>query len=110
MKVFDLWQLLNPELVPERVKIHLPSDNGKENPLELYRHDTFYEWQPWQSKRNFERPIVVSFIQMPEPERWLFAGAFSSHGCRPDGTGFLYELEQRATCRELEGRLVARFA
>ena len=33
----------------------------------------FDEWQTWQTRRNFEREFVLSLIQLPERNKWLFA-------------------------------------
>ena len=97
-------------LRPEDTKIHLAVENFQ-NPLDLYREGTFQEWQTGQSRKNFERAHVVSFIELPEPHHWLFAGAYHSGGCgEPNRDGwYTYRLTAMRACKELEGRLVARF-
>lgn len=112
MRIFDLIALLDPEIVPERSKVHLATWNGRENPLDVYLAGNFEEWQRWQTRRNFEREFVVSLIALPGANRWLFAGAYTSLGCgQPLDTGdFYYTLEPRSACSELRGRLIASFA
>ncbi len=46
---------------------------------------------------------------MPEEHRWLFAGAYSSRGCKPEGGRYRYRLTERPACKELNGKLVVRF-
>ena len=64
MRAFDLISLLNPDVTPEKTKVHLASHTGEEDPLDVYLAGKFNGWQCWQTKKNFERPFVVSFITM----------------------------------------------
>jgi hypothetical protein len=111
MRAWTLISSLDSKLKPEKTKVHLATHNGRENPLDLYRENPkrFQEWQRWQSKRNFEREFVVALIEMPETHQWLFAGAYTSGGCNPDGKGYMYKLEPRTSCDDIDGRLVVRF-
>lgn len=112
MRVFDLISLMDPEVVvPGRAKIHLATWNGQNNPLDVYLAGEFDEWQRWQTRRNFERPFVISLIAIRGGNRWLFAGVHTAHGheWKEAHDLFRYDLRERPTCLELNGRLVARF-
>jgi hypothetical protein len=109
MRLMDLLRLLDSDLDARDAKIHLASHNGREDPLDQYRAGTFDRWQSWQSRQNFERQFVISLIQMPVVHTWLFAGAYSSYGCDPDGDGFVYRLEARQSCLDVAGRAVVHF-
>lgn len=114
MRLFDLMGLMNRDLLPEQSKIHLATSNGVENPLDVYLGGDFDDWQSWQTKRNFERKYVVSLIALPRADRWLFAGAYLSHGAewREEPSGFecyYYNLERDHACDDLAGRLVLEF-
>lgn len=109
MRVWNLITLMDADVLPENTKIHLAVHNGSEDPLDAYRTGRFAAWQSWQSKRNFEKAFVVALIQMSTSYKWLFAGCYDSRGCRPDGDGFIYQLEYRPLCQEIDGRLVADF-
>ena len=76
--------MLDREIDPQRCKLHLATHNGNDDPLDSYIAGTFPEWQRWQSRQNFERPFVIALIQMPVPDRWQFAGAYSTHGSTID--------------------------
>ncbi|WP_345552549.1 hypothetical protein [Microbulbifer aestuariivivens] len=82
MKLFELLSLKFPELGHENCKIHLAVWNGEHNPIDVFLAGNFEEWQRWQSKRNFERKYIISLIQLPGIDRWLFAGCYRSLGCR----------------------------
>lgn len=78
MELFTFLQAVNPEIIPTKCKIHLAVWNGHQNPLDVYLAGGFEEWQSWQSKKNFNRDYIVSLIQLPEPNTWLFAGVYES--------------------------------
>jgi hypothetical protein len=82
MKLFQILNLEMPSLKPEDCKIHLASWNGRDEPLEIFLAGDFPAWQNWQGHKNFERPYIVSLIKMGSPNKWLFAGVFSTHGCK----------------------------
>jgi hypothetical protein len=111
MQLFHLLASLDPEVVPERCKIHLASWNGIVDPLDVYLAGEFDEWQMGQNQRNFERPLVLSLIELDRAGRWLFAGMHDANGCvwRDDLGNFHYALERRPTTDELDGRLVVSF-
>ncbi|AXQ28350.1 GIY-YIG nuclease family protein [Solimonas sp. K1W22B-7] len=111
MRVADILRLLDSRIDPGKTKVHLASWNGRENPLDVYLAGNFYEWQRWQTRRNFERPFVLSLIALPETNCWLFAGVHVSSGCvLPEGEEcYYYNLEELPSCSELNGRLIAQF-
>jgi hypothetical protein len=112
MRAFDLISLLDPAVTPHQAKIHLATWNGQDNPLHVYFAGGFEEWQRWQTRRNFERPFVVSLISLPGANRWLFAGVHTSHGheWKEGHNCFRYDLREHPACAEMNGRLVASFA
>lgn len=109
MRIFDLLHLLDSKVVPEETKVHLATYNGYEKPLNVYLAGDFYKWQSWQSRRNFGRRFVLSLIELPETDQWLFAGVHTSSGCEEDGDGYYYSLQELTSCSELNGRLVVYF-
>lgn len=110
MRIVDLISLMAPHVVPEQSKIHLATWNGEVDPLVAYYEGTFQEWQCWQTKRNFERPYVISLISFRSPSHWLFAGVHASRGStRVNEKLYRYDLVELAECSELTGRLTASF-
>lgn len=112
MRVFDLLKLSAPELTPEHAKLHLActSYSGDDKPLDAYREGRFQEYQSWQHKTSyFNRKYVISFVQMDEPNQWLFAGVYTVQGYKSEGIGFRYRLKEIETCKALDGRLIAHF-
>lgn len=78
MELFTFLHTVGNDLIPEKAKIHLAGWNGFQNPLDVYLRGEFEEWQSWQAKQNFNREYIVSLIQMPESNTWLFAGVYRS--------------------------------
>ena len=111
MNLFQLINSLDPEISPERCKIHLAVGAGRDDPLDSYFAGDFDEWQTWQSKRNFEREFVLSLIQLPERNKWLFAGIFDSQSSvwLEGEKCYEYRLFRRAALNELEGRLIVHY-
>lgn len=109
MRVFDVISLLAPNVAPQQTKIHLATWNGEEDPLQVYLSGRFDDWQSWQTKRNFERPYVLSLISQGTANHWLFAGVHASRGSVQQGTLYRYDLVELPECSELNGRLTARF-
>ncbi len=111
MELFRLLQTLDDQLVPERCKLHLAVCNGEEDPLDVYLAGQFDEWQSWQTKKNFERDLVISLIALPQANNWLFAGAHNSAGCGwvEEHSLYRYRLQRRAGPNELDGRLIVSF-
>ena len=106
MRLFQVLQVLDDELVPERCKLHMAVWNGHDDPLDVYLRGQFDDWQCQQGRRNFERDFVISLISMASLNRWLFVGAYDAVACerRTDG-GYLYQLRKRELASELDGVL-----
>lgn len=109
MLVFDLLRLMAPGIAPDKAKVHLATWNGKENPIDVYFKGAFPEWQRWQTKKNFEKPYVISLIALPTPQKWLFAGAYTSAGYQEIQSEYYYQLNEISSCSEMNGRLIANF-
>lgn len=111
MRVFDLLSILNTDIRPEDSKVHLATWNGEDNPLDVYLAGGFNEWQCWQTRKNFERKYVLSLINMPGINRWLFAGIHRSSPARfiDEKNLYHYELKEDPSGKDLNGRLVASF-
>ncbi len=111
MLFFQLLQMLDDELVPDRCKLHLAGWNQKEDPLDVYLAGDFDDWQSWQTKRNFQLDFVVSLIALRRSNTWLFAGAHESHESEwvEEHGLYRYRLLRRDGPNELDGRLVVYF-
>lgn len=111
MLLFDFLRAQDPTVTPETSKVHLACWNGKEKPLDVYYRGGFDDWQSSQNQANFERPLVVSLISLPEVARWLFVGVYASKGKRQrdDGT-YQYMLEPLSAYAEFAGRLFVTFS
>ena len=109
MNAFHLLQILLPDLTPKNSKLHFAITNGKENPLDVYYQGDFQEWQRQQLKRNFDRKYVVSFIAMPTPNLWLFAGVHLSDTPTQREDCIYYPLVEISETKELDGRLIISF-
>src|SRR5713101_7317917 len=111
MRIFDFIEATDPEVTAAMTKIHLATWNGKEDPFDVYLRGEFDEWQRWQTRRNFERPFILSLISLATPNHWLYAGVhaasgskwYSQHKCH------YYNLSERKSCAEFSGRLIATF-
>lgn len=111
MHVFDLISLMDSRVTPKNAKVHLAVSDGKQHPFRAYLDGGFDEWQRWQSKRNFPRAYVVSMIQRPEQDRWLYVGTYTSGGCAwmKEHELFRYKLEPLSSCAEFAGRMLVNF-
>jgi hypothetical protein len=111
MHLFQLLQALDNQLLPKRCKLHMAVHNGIENPLDVYLRGEFDEWQRSQNRRNFEREFVVSLIQLPPRNTWLFVGAHQVLGCEFLNLPcpYLYTLRKIELTSEFDGRLVVSF-
>lgn len=110
MKLFDLLQLLDDDLVPRWSKLHLAVWDGVDNPLDVYLAGKFDEWQSWQRRRNFSRNFVISLIAL-SPNTWLFVGAYDSIHCEwvEEHQSYYYRLTKRNKLSEFEDRLFVHF-
>jgi hypothetical protein len=111
MKLFELLALKLPDLKHENCKIHLAVWNGEDKPVDVFLAGHFEEWQRWQSKRNFERKYIVSLIQLPGVDRWLFAGCYRSLGSKylEKQKYNYYSTEEVAETSPISGRLIVQF-
>lgn len=111
MRMLDLLALMDPNVTAEKTKVHLATWNGKDNPLDVYLSGKFEEWQRWQTRKNFERPLVIALISLPEKNKWLFGGVYYSKGVEwaDKQSCYYYQLAQVPECAELTGRLIAHF-
>jgi hypothetical protein len=111
MNLFDVLGLHDSRITTKDSKVHLATHNGTDDPLRVYFEGKFDEWQSWQSKRNFGKPYVVSLIQLPERNRWLYVGTYAVRADKwvDAQQGYLYELEPVHGCADLGGRLVVDF-
>lgn len=100
---------MEPTITPDETKVHLATWNGEDNPLDVYLAGDFPEWQRWQTKRNFEKRFVVSLIGLPAPNKWLFGGAYAASGCEERKSNYYYQLNEIASCSQMNGRLIAYF-
>ena len=109
--LFDLLKIGIPSIREEDCKIHLAVWNGYENPIDVFLSGDFEEWQTWQSKQNFGRKYIISLLQLPGVNKWLFAGGFVS-----DGSVYIekekyyqYKTSELNEFQEFAGRLVVEF-
>lgn len=112
LTLFSVLQLLDPGLDPTRCKVHLAGWNGHEDPLDQFLDGTFEAWQSRQTQRNFERPLILALIQLPQRHHWLFAGVHRSRGCTtkpPGGRYHVYDTSLEPVTAGLVGRLVVDF-
>jgi len=122
MQLFPFLQILDSKLTPGQCKLHLACWNGREHPRDVYVDGRFEEWQHWQTNKNFERDYVVSLIQLPQNNKWLFAGAYESHGYKTKAAKgrnklpsdkkvlrYIYNLKKRRQTNQLDGRLIVDF-
>lgn len=112
MLAFDLLRLLEADLALGLAKVHLAGWNGEENPVRVFLQGSFDEWQSWQKRKNFERRFVVSFIQLPERDRWVYAGVYQSNSSawHEERQQYRYDLTPVQACSRLAGRLVVNFS
>ena len=111
MLLFDLLRLSFAGIKEKDCKIHLAVWNGSENPIDVYLAGEFEEWQSWQSKKNFERKYIISLLQLPSDNKWLFAGGFVSEGKKyiKDEKYYKYKTTEVNQFASLAGKLVISF-
>jgi hypothetical protein len=111
MDLFKLLQTFKSDFIPSSIKIHLAIWNGFEKPLDVYLAGEFEEWQTWQNKRNFERSYIISLVQLSETDKWLFTGAYESHGNDyiEEKKIHKYRTTEIDEFSELSGRLIVQF-
>jgi hypothetical protein len=96
-----------PEIESElkKYKVHFATGTKDNNPLIAFFNHKFKEWQEWQTKKNFERDYILSFIYY-EPNRWLFAGIYKSISCEYKIDHYDYDTELQELANEYIGRLI----
>ena len=107
LKFIDLF----PELLSDLhlYKVHMATGSNQNNPLHVFFRGDFKHWQEWQTKRNFERPNILSLIYYT-PNEWLFAGIYRSLSCiQRRENHFEYQTELLEFRKELIGRLIIKF-
>lgn len=78
----NLFDLL--EIDPKKVKLHFATQSKKsethqEHPIYFNKEGEFDEWQALQTRRNFQRDLIVSLIQLNDKkDEWLFVGVYKS--------------------------------
>jgi len=110
--LFDLLRVNLPSLKEEDCKIHLAVWNGFKNPVDVFLEGRFEEWQSWQSRKNFERKYIISLLQLPGADEWLFAGGYISKGNAyiVKEKYYRYKTSELDEFKELAGRLVVTFS
>lgn len=102
-----------PALKPEDFKVHLAVNSGYFDPMDEFLGGRFEDWQSLQNQANFERPYIISMIQLPEADTWLFAGGFEVMGKadapKKDRHKYIYQTQPLIQLDELEGRLLIRY-
>ncbi len=112
MLLFDLLKIKIPGVKEEDCKIHLAVWNGYDDPVDVFLAGEFEEWQSWQSRRNFEREYIISLLQLPSANKWLFAGGYVSKGSDyiEKEKYYKYNTAELNDFEEFSGRLVVEFA
>jgi hypothetical protein len=99
--------------VPKDCKLHLACWNGEVNPLDVFLAGNFEHWQSEQTKRNFQRQYVVALIDLPEKDKWLFAGVYKVLECSGSKNGngcYQYKTEEVFSLREYVGRVIVGYS
>jgi hypothetical protein len=111
MRLFEFLRIKYPDIEEKDCKIHLAVWNGSDNPVDVYLSGGFEEWQAWQSKKNFERKYIISLLQMPGNDKWLFAGGFVSEEYEyiKKEKYYKYKTTEISQLSELAGRLIVVF-
>lgn len=105
MKIKDILQIDQPD----KFKVHLASAPAdKREPLYAFWKGNFQNWQNWQSKKNFERPYILSLIYYDSGE-WLFAGIYESLGCEWQEDHYEYQTRLTEINKSLIGRLIIKY-
>lgn len=111
INLFDIVKIKSQKITPSDCKLHLACRNGFENPINEYLAGTFEEWQSWQNKQNFKRKYIISLIQLPKNNHWLFAGIFRSLNCEyvENEKCYHYQTSGLPEFKDLSGRLIFSF-
>lgn len=107
MRLYDVLKLAEPSFDSALAKVHLATHKHTDL-MQTYLLGEFDEWQRWQNRRNFQRPLVVALIQDGPRTRWMFAGLYrsvSSKEVAEPWPHYMYDLERVPTCDQWRGRL-----
>lgn len=111
MKLTDFLLSNHVPLDVKNYKLHLASlAPGGDSPLLAFFDGGFKDWQEWQTRRNFECQHIVSLIQLPERNRWLFAGVYQVDGVRKKDHLWKYATSLVPGHEEWIGRVVVEHA
>jgi hypothetical protein len=109
LKLIDLI----PELQNEasKYKVHMAiSPKPSNNPMHAFFRGQFKQWQEWQTKKNFERPYILSLIYLKAND-WLYAGIYKSKASiyYESDNHYEYDTDLTDIKADLIGRLVVSF-
>lgn len=109
LKLIDLFPELLGDLSSYKVHMAISSRN-ENNPLHAFFRGEFKQWQEWQTKKNFERPYILSFINY-QSTNWLYAGVYKSKSSIyfEEDSHYEYNTELTDIRKDLIGRLVISF-
>ena len=112
LKLFDLLRAAGDDLDPKECKLHFvrPNPGGEIDLLNKVITNQFdKEWQRHQSKKNFERPHIVTLLpRVIGSDKWFFVGCWNSLGSGRGSIEYpvLYRTKKRNQTRELVARVV----
>ena len=112
MLLFDFLRISSLNIKEIDSKVHLAVWNCEDDPVDFFLAGDFEEWQSWQSRRKFQRKYIISLLQLPGNERWLFAGCFLSEGYEyiESEKYYLYKTSEVIGLRPLAGKLIVTFS
>lgn len=110
IKMTDLLLACKIPLDLNSYKIHLAT--GKiDHPLNAFFEGRFKQWQEYQTRGNFTRDLIVSLIELPSPNLWLFAGVYQVLGHEKKSEKHVaYQTKLLPNQEELIGRLIVEHA
>ena len=113
MDLFTLLGPLDPDVTPDRCKLHLVTWNGLHDPLDLYLEGVFDEWQSDQNRRELQQVRLHRGLDRdagtgPLALRRAVHGVLGEEP-RDGEDRVHYRTSRRAACDELDGRLVVAF-
>lgn len=106
----NIKELLNIYNINARdVKIHMAIGRKTKNePWVQLTNNNFKNWQENQTKENFKRDYILSFVYLRKNE-WLFAGIYTPDSCIKLSDSYQYETTLTKHGLEFIGRLVIFF-
>ena len=91
------------------IKLHMAiGQKNKNEPWIALSEGRFKSWQETQTKPNFRRPLILSFVYIGKDE-WLFAGIYASDGYILVNGLYQYSTTLTDEYSEYIGRLVVQF-